>query len=65
MQDAERLKQRIPWLDYLQQHHWIAHAAGRQEFVGFALCITTIVLPSTSMPAKICSTATAAAAAGT
>jgi len=34
MQDAERLKQRIPLLDYLQQHHWIAHAAGRQEFVG-------------------------------
>jgi DNA primase len=34
MQDLERLKQRIPLLDYLRQHHWTAHAAGRQEFVG-------------------------------
>jgi len=34
MQDVERLKQRIPLLDYLRQHHWTAHATGQQEFVG-------------------------------
>jgi len=34
MQDVERLKQCLPLLDYLQQHHWTARAAGRQEFVG-------------------------------
>ena len=34
MQDVERLKQRIPLLDYLRQHHWTAHAAGQEEFVG-------------------------------
>lgn len=34
MQDVERLKQRIPLLDYLRQQHWTARAAGQQEFVG-------------------------------
>jgi DNA primase len=35
MQDVERLKQRIPLLDYLQQHNWTARrAAGQQEFMG-------------------------------
>jgi DNA primase len=34
MQDVERLKQCIPLLDYLRQHHWTARAAGQQEFVG-------------------------------
>lgn len=35
MQDVERLKQCIPLLDYLRQHHWTAQrAAGQQEFVG-------------------------------
>lgn len=35
MHDVERLKQRIPLLDYLQQRHWAARsAAGQQEFVG-------------------------------
>lgn len=35
MQDVERLKQRIPLLDYLQRRHWTARpAAGQQEFVG-------------------------------
>ncbi len=35
MQDVERLKQRIPLLDYLRQRHWAARpAAGQQEFVG-------------------------------
>ena len=34
-QDLERLKQRIPLLDYLQRHHWTGHHAGaRSEFVG-------------------------------
>jgi DNA primase len=34
-QDLERLKQRIPLLDYLQRHNWRPSRAGaRQEFVG-------------------------------
>ena len=34
-EDLERLKQRIPLLDYLQRHHWTGHRAGaRSEFVG-------------------------------
>lgn len=34
-EDVERLKQRLPLLDYLQQHHWTARPAGTaQEFVG-------------------------------
>src|SRR6266566_2367654 len=33
--DLERLKQRIPLLDFLQRHHWTGHHAGaRSEFVG-------------------------------
>ena len=33
--DLERLKQRIPLLEYLQQHNWSARSAGiSQEFVG-------------------------------
>ena len=35
MQDVERLKQRIPLLDYLRQRHWAARpTASQQEFVG-------------------------------
>jgi len=35
MQDMERLKQRIPLLDCLQQHNWAGRPAARhQEFVG-------------------------------
>ncbi|MDX2151006.1 MAG: CHC2 zinc finger domain-containing protein [Bryobacteraceae bacterium] len=34
-QDLERLKQRIPLLEYLQRHNWMPSRAGaRQEFVG-------------------------------
>ena len=34
-EDLERLKQRIPLLDYLQRHNWTPHHAGhRQELVG-------------------------------
>ena len=34
-EDLERLKQRIPLLDYLQRHNWTPHrASNRQEFVG-------------------------------
>ena len=34
-QDLERLKQRLPLLEYLQRHNWTAHRAGaRQEFLG-------------------------------
>jgi DNA primase len=34
-EDVERLKQRIPLLEYLQRHNWTAHRTGsRQEFVG-------------------------------
>jgi DNA primase len=33
--DLERLKQRIPLLDFLQRHHWTGHRVGaRPEFVG-------------------------------
>jgi DNA primase len=34
-EDLERLKQRIPLLEYLQRHHWSGRPAGaRSEFVG-------------------------------
>ena len=34
-EDLERLKQRLPLLAYLQQHHWTPCRTGpRQEFVG-------------------------------
>ena len=34
-QDLERLKQRLPLLEYLQQHHWTPCRTGpRQELVG-------------------------------
>src|SRR5436853_5432277 len=34
-EDWERLKQRIPLLEYLQRHHWTGHRAdARSEFVG-------------------------------
>jgi len=34
-EDLERLKQRLPLLEYLQQHHWTPCRTGpRQEFVG-------------------------------
>ena len=34
-EDLERLKQRIPLLEYLQRHHWTGHrASARSEFVG-------------------------------
>jgi DNA primase len=34
-EDLERLKQRLPLLEYLQRHNWNAHPAGTaQEFVG-------------------------------
>src|SRR6516165_12317494 len=34
-EDLERLKQRLPLLEYLQQHHWTSCRTGsRQELVG-------------------------------
>ena len=34
-EDLERLKQRIPLLEYLQRHHWTGYRAGaRSELVG-------------------------------
>ena len=33
-EDVETLKRRMPLLDYLRQHNWIGHPAGRSEFVG-------------------------------
>jgi DNA primase catalytic core len=33
-EDVEKLKQRLPLLDYLQQQNWTARPAGRSEFVG-------------------------------
>ena len=33
--DLERLKQRLPLLEYLQRHHWTGHqVSARSEFVG-------------------------------
>jgi hypothetical protein len=63
-EDLERLKQRLPLLEYLQRHNWTPRRAGsRQELVGLCPLHQESRLPSTSMSAKICSTATAAAAA--
>jgi hypothetical protein len=37
-EDLERLKQRLPLLEYLQQRHWTACRTGpRQELVGLCL----------------------------
>src|ERR1700693_6271609 len=37
-EDLERLKQRIPLLEYLQRHHWTGRRArARSEFVGLCL----------------------------
>jgi DNA primase len=33
-EDVETLKRRLPLLDYLRQHNWIARPVGRSEFVG-------------------------------
>jgi DNA primase len=33
-EDVERLKRRMPLLDYLRQHNWAGRPAGRWEFVG-------------------------------
>lgn len=33
-EDDETLKRRLPLLDYLRQHNWTGHPAGRSEFVG-------------------------------
>ncbi len=33
-EDVETLKRRTPLLDYLRQHNWTGHPAGRSEFVG-------------------------------
>lgn len=33
-EDVERLKRRMPLLDYLRQHNWAGRPAGRCEFVG-------------------------------
>jgi DNA primase len=33
-EDVEVLKRRMPLLDYLRQHNWAGHPAGRSEFVG-------------------------------
>jgi DNA primase len=32
--DVEALKRRLPLLDYLRQHNWTGHPAGRSEWVG-------------------------------
>jgi DNA primase len=33
-EDVERLRRRLPLLDYLRQHNWTGRPAGRSEFVG-------------------------------
>ena len=64
-ENLERLKKRIPLLEYLQRHNWNPCRTGtRQEFVG--LCpLHQETRPSFYVNTGICSTATAAAAVGT
>ncbi len=33
-EDVETLKRRTPLLEYLRQHNWTGHPAGRSEYVG-------------------------------
>ena len=33
-EDVEALKRRTPLIEYLRQHNWTGHPAGRSEFVG-------------------------------
>jgi hypothetical protein len=64
-ENLERVKQRIPLLEYLQRHNWKPCRAGtRQEFVGLCPLHPETRLSSTSTPLRICSIATAAAAVG-
>jgi hypothetical protein len=61
-EDLEKLKQRWPLLDYLQQQNWAAQPAGYDsEFVGLCPLHRETRPSSMSMPAKIFSTATVAA----
>ena len=63
-EDLERLKQRLPLLEYLQRHNWTARPAGaRKSLLGCVHCIGKAALPSTSMPARICSIVTDVGAA--
>ena len=49
-EDLERLKQRLPLLEYLQQHHWSPCRTGpRQEFVG--LCPLREIAPEAQIVA--------------
>ena len=33
-EDVEALKRRMPLIEYLRQHNWTGHPAGRSEFAG-------------------------------
>ena len=33
-EDIEKLKQRLPLIDYLRQHNWTGRPVGHSEFVG-------------------------------
>jgi DNA primase len=64
-EDVERIKRRMPLLDYLRQHNWKGRLTGRSEYVG--IC----PLHQESQPSfyvntrKTSSTATAAGRAAT
>ena len=59
-EDLERLKQRLPLLEYLQQHHWTPCRTGpAKSWWGCVPCTRKRALPFTSMPARTCFTVTA------
>src|SRR5207248_11795872 len=61
-EDIEKLKQRLPLLDYLRQQNWTGRPAGDgAEFVGLCPLHTETHPSFYSTPAKISSTVTAAA----
>ena len=65
-EDLERLKQRMPLLEYLQRHHWSGRPAGaRSEFVGLCPLHAETRPPSMSTRSKTCSIVTAAARVAT
>ena len=62
-EDLEQLKQRLPLLEYLRRHNWTGHHVGAgDEFVGLYPLHPDQQSSSISMPARICSIATAVTA---
>jgi hypothetical protein len=65
-EDLERLKQRLPLLEYLQQHHWTpCRRVPAKSSWGCVPYTRKRTLPFTSMPTRTCSTVMAVVAGGT